>query len=93
MKYDPKKLAEYFKKNWKDAECSICKGTSWSTSQNIFELREYNGGALPTDDLISLAPVIPITCKTCSQVVFISAVGSEILQVKKEDKDDKNKKD
>lgn len=60
---------------WKDNPCPMCKSQSWTVSDKIFEMREFNGGNLVIGSG-SIYPVIPVTCNNCGNSIMVNAVTS-----------------
>lgn len=64
---------------WKTAECAICGHDDWAVTGTVFALPEYWGmkAIFPGDQ--SVFPVIPLTCKTCGNVLLLSAIAAGVL--------------
>jgi len=82
MELSPEQLGqviEYLKK-WKVAECAICEDDDWAVASTVFVLPEYKS---PTAAIYSstqsVFPVIPLTCKTCGSVLFLSAIAAGVM--------------
>ena len=72
-------IVEFLNSKWKGKECPLCGENRWSVTDTVFELREYNGGALRPGPII---PVIPVTCANCGNTVLISAISTGLLEDK-----------
>ena len=83
MKLNPKQLeavTEYVKK-WKRPECVLCGHDEWSVSAIVFELPQYGLPPPPFDYYMipQVFPVVPLTCTTCGNVLFLSAILAGVL--------------
>ena len=73
-------VIDYLKK-WKTAQCGICGYDDWVVASTVFVLHEYTS-LEPTGfygSTESVFPVIPLTCKTCGNVLFLSAVAAGVV--------------
>jgi len=59
--------------------CAVCGGGNWQLEDALFELREFAGGNLPTEGAVK--PLLAVTCKTCGNVVLMSAVTSGVISL------------
>ncbi len=65
------KLLDYLKDN----PCSFCKSHhTWILNENVYELREFNGGNFILGGQSSIFPVIAITCQGCGNTHFFNAI-------------------
>ena len=55
----------------------LCKEKKWSTSDTIFELREFNGSSFKIKGKI--IPLIPLFCENCGNTILINAIKAEII--------------
>jgi hypothetical protein len=66
---------------WESAKCAICKGDDWAVSSTVFALPEYTPPWKATYGYNETAfPVIPLTCKTCGNVLFVSAIAAGVVK-------------
>lgn len=72
-----KKLESFF-----NTPCS-CSGKNWLLSDSIFELREFNQGALILGgESSSVFPVIAVTCGSCGNTHFFNAILLGLIEKK-----------
>jgi len=57
--------------------CSLCGTGNWQVEDAIFELREFVGGAVPTEG--SVKPLLAMTCNGCGHTVFMSPMKIGII--------------
>ena len=80
MQLNPKQLEDVIEylKTWKTAECAICGFDDWAVSAVVFGLPEYvSGGSSHWNQVF---PVVPLTCKTCGNVLLVSAIAAGIVK-------------
>jgi hypothetical protein len=82
MELSPEQLdqvIEYLKK-WQTAKCAICMHDDWAVASSVFALPEYRSQKAATYlNIQSVFPVIPLTCKTCGNVLFVSAIAAGVV--------------
>jgi hypothetical protein len=82
MELSPEQLGqviEYLKK-WKAAECAICEHDDWAVASTVFVLPEYKPlRAAVYSNIQAVFPVIPLTCKTCGNVLLLSAIAAGVV--------------
>ncbi len=81
MELSPEQLGqviEYLRK-WKTAECAICEHDDWAVASTVFVLPEYNSPRAAVYSNLQVFPVIPLTCKTCGNVLFLSAIAAGVV--------------
>lgn len=72
-KFDTEKAIAWFDKHWKPIRnCTVCLNNSWVVSDELMEMRPFNGGTLVTGGPIY--PFIVVTCGTCGHTLFFNAV-------------------
>ncbi len=64
-------------------ECCVCKNTSWSVSDVIWELREFQGGSLVIGGDTKLLPVVAMSCNKCGYTVFLNAMLLGVIEAPK----------
>jgi hypothetical protein len=57
--------------------CWVCKNTNWNVLPTLFEVREFVGGDFDPSGV--LVPMVGVTCTTCGQIVFFSAIRLGIV--------------
>ncbi|MBT5492061.1 hypothetical protein HOK00_07455 [bacterium] len=77
-------VIKFLGEKWKTTECPMCKDTSWSISENIFELREYSDGNLIIGN-VPIVPIVPVTCNNCGNTIMINAIVANITSNGKKD--------
>ena len=66
---------------WESAKCAICRGDDWAVSSTVFALPEYTPPSKGTYGYNeAVFPVIPLTCKTCGNVLVVSAIAAGVVQ-------------
>lgn len=74
-------IIKFLDVRWRGATCPLCGGRGWNVADKIFELREYNDGELIIGGAgTSIVPVIPVTCDTCGNTVFINALSTGLMK-------------
>jgi ribosomal protein S27AE len=68
--------------------CPICHSGEMSINENIFEMREFNGGNLILGGQSAVFPVIPLSCGKCGHTIFFNAVLLGILNKEGKNIDD-----
>ena len=82
MELNPEAVQQVIRylEKWKSPGCAICGHEDWSVAGAVFALAEYWSG---TNAIYagsqSVYPVIPVTCKTCGNVLFLSAVAAGVV--------------
>lgn len=82
MELSPEQLNQVigYLKKWKNAQCSICGFDDWAVASTVFVLPEYMGSkALSYTTIQAAFPVIPLTCKTCGNVLLVSAIAAGVV--------------
>jgi hypothetical protein len=65
---------------WGSAKCAICGGDDWAVSSTVFALPEYTPPSRGTYGYNeTVFPVIPLTCKTCGNVLVLSAIAAGVV--------------
>lgn len=72
------KAASWIQSIWKRQVCPICEGRSWNV-EDIFEIRQFEGGNLVIGGNSSLIPLVPITCDKCGYTFFLNAIKAGII--------------
>jgi hypothetical protein len=63
----------------KTPECIICQHDDWAVASTVFVLPEYS--PIPNYSTTQAAfPAIPITCKVCGNVLFLSAIKAGVVE-------------
>lgn len=57
--------------------CPICMGIAWEITGTIFELREFQDGALAISGRVY--PVVPVSCLQCGNTIFFNAIRLGII--------------
>jgi hypothetical protein len=74
-----KRVIEHLQK-WATAECAICRHDDWAVSSAVFVLPEYRSPKVPVySGAGTVFPVIPLTCKICGYVLFVSAIAAGVV--------------
>jgi len=72
---EQKKIVENeLDKNWVNKKCPLCGDETWSFTDRVLELREFQQGSLSFGGDSVLFPVIAVTCQKCTYTIFLSAV-------------------
>lgn len=67
-------LLDYVASKWqRPAMCSVCRSNNWSVSREVYELREFHGGAMVIGPS-AIAPICPVTCGTCGNTILLNAL-------------------
>lgn len=84
MQLYPSQLSEVVNllRKYPAAECQVCQHGEWKVSEVIFALPEYLDPLSPGIGPVQreVFPVIPVTCATCGNVFFLSAVAIGLLK-------------
>jgi ribosomal protein S27AE len=86
-KKDSEKLISFLNEKWKGRSCPMCNVGKWSVQDNVFELREFQGGGLVIGGT-PIIPIIPITCGNCGNTIFVNAITAGIVKSEREEKND-----
>lgn len=74
-------LITFVKEKWKNQVCPMCGARSWTVSDKMFELREFNDGNLVIGGPnASIIPIVPVTCSNCGNTVMINALSTGLLK-------------
>ena len=65
--------------------CTLCGKDQWSLAEYLFEVPGYGATAFP-GTAIATFPALILTCNTCGNAVFLSAIKLGIVSTKFEDK-------
>jgi len=76
-KYDVKKIIEHLENKWGGRPCPMCQVGSWQVQDAIFQIMEFNKGALVMGGPV--VPLIPVTCNNCGYTVLLNAIITGIL--------------
>lgn len=76
------KAIKHLQEKWGSKPCPMCGHNNWSVSDNLFELREFQGGniVLGAGPII---PVFPVTCNNCGNTVLVNGIVSHVVDQKK----------
>lgn len=58
--------------------CSLCQANSWTLSDTVWEMREFQGGSLYVGGPV--LPVIAITCNQCGNTHFLNAIVARAVK-------------
>jgi hypothetical protein len=73
-----KVFMDWLNAKWKAPRtCPICGDNNWNASDRIFEMREFQGGAMVIGGL--LQPVVPVSCVNCSHTLYFNAIQIGIV--------------
>lgn len=78
LKFVSHRIDHYIKDKWHGRPCPMCQTGSWSVSDRVYELREFNNGHL----IIGGGPVIPVisvVCDECGNTMFIDAYHTGMM--------------
>lgn len=78
MKIDQKKLNDYLQK-LTPQNCPLCGKGPWIASDTVFQLIEYNQNAIVVGGPV--LPVLPLTCESCGNTIFINAIVSKLIDI------------
>lgn len=82
MELSPEQLGQVIEylKRWNTAVCAICQNDDWAVAATVFALPEYKlrRTAISTN-IQAVFPIIPLTCKTCGNVLFLSAIAAGVV--------------
>jgi hypothetical protein len=75
------KIRQAVREKWGEPPppCSMCGSRSWEIAGQIFELREFQQGALVAGGAQTLYPVVPILCGNCGNTIFLNAIKAGLL--------------
>lgn len=59
--------------------CPICGRYSWSISDTILEMREFDNGNLNLKTGSAIMPVVVASCDNCGYTIIINAVKLGVL--------------
>lgn len=59
-------------------ECAICRHDDWAVANTVFVLPEYRLNSFYSTTQTAF-PAIPITCKICGNVLFLSAIAVGVV--------------
>jgi len=90
-KFDSNELVKFLTSKWKNTPCPMCHVGSFNVSDTIYELREFNQGALVIGGA-PIIPVIPIICNNCGNTVLVNALLSGAIEAPKKEGDKDNAK-
>lgn len=79
-KIDYSKVINFIQTKWHNKMCPMCQNSNWSVSDQVFEMREFNGGNLVISGDSSIIPVIPITCSNCGNIIFVNAILAGLVK-------------
>lgn len=89
-KFDSKKVIEHLNKNWGVLrKCPMCESSEWATSDKVFELREYHGGAVVFGGS-PIVPIVTVTCRNCGNTVLVNVLVTGALEAPKDEKEGTN---
>lgn len=77
-----KLVIDFFKRKDKNIlpACSFCNNKDWLISDTLFELREYNKGAMILDKGQQIFPLIALICRSCGQTHLFNALVLGVLE-------------
>jgi hypothetical protein len=64
--------------------CPVCMSKSWNVSDTVFELREFQGGAMVLGGGL-IQPIIPVSCTKCGYVIHFNAVHAGVVKAPQKD--------
>ena len=70
--------------------CQLCHNTGWVIGSNVWQLLEFTGAGLTFGGPIY--PVIPLTCNTCGNTLFLNAIFVGAVEPPKKEAADEHKK-
>ena len=66
------KVQNWMREYWADGgKCSICHNTNWTISTILAQALPFNRKEIKTSPQL---PLVNVSCDTCGQVVFFSAI-------------------
>lgn len=74
----PSKTIEFLKSKWKN-KCPMCGTGDWLVQGTTFQLMEFHKNATILGGPVM--PVLPIICRTCSYVAFISPLVAGLIEL------------
>ena len=90
MDIDKEKVLQWINTHWTGPRnCQVCHSTNWLLLDKVWELREFQGGAL----VIGSNPVLPVValmCNVCGHTIFFNAiaVGAVAKSTPREEQDE-----
>ncbi|HHC6778578.1 TPA: hypothetical protein ACN33Q_004798 [Vibrio parahaemolyticus] len=67
------RLNQHLAENWQaPVACSVCRSNNWGVSDHVYELREFNGGAMTFGGSGGIVPLCPVSCNNCGNTVLIN---------------------
>jgi len=84
--------ADWLNKQWKgDKLCPICKNNDWAISENLIELRPFQGGTIVLGG--GVFPLLSVTCKVCGHTLLFNAIVAKLIDTPSPAADDLSKLD
>jgi len=83
-KFNSQNAIKHLQEKWGNKACPMCGQNNWTVSDNLFELREFQGGniILGSGPII---PVFPVTCNNCGNTVLVNGIVSQVIQPQKDE--------
>ena len=79
-KINSDKVIRFLQEKWQGRTCPMCQAGNWSVSDQVFEMREFNGGNRILGGKSSILPVIPVTCANCGNIIFVNAIVAGLIR-------------
>lgn len=74
-----KKMVDYLQEKWVPPTiCPICRQNNWNVSAEVYEIREFQGGAMIIGGMSVIAPLFPVTCNNCGNTVLFNALIAKL---------------
>lgn len=81
-KFNAQKIIDHLKDKWQNRTCPLCGHGNWNVSDSVYELREFNDGALMVGGA-PIVPVVPVTCNNCGNTIMVNAILSGAIETSK----------
>jgi hypothetical protein len=76
--FDSDALLRFLSEKWKGTNCPMCKVGDWLVQDDLFELRQFQRGALMIGGPV--IPVVPVGCSNCGHTVLVNAITAGALK-------------
>jgi len=68
-------VIDHLNEKWGVRHCPMCGENSWTVSDTIYELREFQGGNVVIGGG-PIYPIIPVSCNNCGNSIMVNAIQS-----------------
>jgi ribosomal protein S27AE len=89
-KMNVEKFITHLNEKWGNKPCPMCGTSNWNVSDNVYELREFQGGNLVLGNG-PIIPIVPVTCVNCGNSIFVNALMSGAVEKPKTEQNEQPK--